>query len=120
MCQALAYWANSEPLFFFYAIAIIKQKAKQNWQIYLAACERTKVDSQFLTFIRKLTQLNQENQHQRLIHSLFQEVPHLEEETKQRFRGQIYLFMEMYHHFHSAIWNHYSSTHDLLRSVSLI
>lgn len=120
MCQALAYWANSEPLFFFYAIGIIKQKATQNWQAYLEACERTKVETQFLTSIRKLTYLNRENQHQSLTHYLFQEVPHLEEKTKQRFRGQIYLFVEMYHHFHSAIWNYYSSTSDLLRPVSLI
>lgn len=118
ICHSLAYWANSEPLFFFYAIATIKQRAAQNWQAYLEVCELTKIETQFLAPIRKLTQLNYEDWHQSLIHYLFEEVPHLEKKTKQRFAGQIYLLIEMYNNFQSAIWNYYSSG-DWLHSVSL-
>ena len=120
MYRTLGYWANSEPLFFFYLMEIIKQRRSQNWLACLKACERTEIDPLFLVAVKKLARFNRENKQQSLTNSLFQEIYHLDEKTKQRFRGQIYLFVELYSYFHTAIWNYYSSTNNSQRRISLI
>lgn len=120
MCNALAYWANSEPLFFFYVMGIIKEREAQNWQAYLEACELNELDTLFLTPLNKLIRLNLENKHKNETRCLFREISHLDEKTKQRFLGQIHLFIEIYNNLHTSVWSYYSSTNNLLRRVSLI
>lgn len=107
MCHALAYWANSEPLFCCYVLGIIKARETYNWQAYTEAFERAQLETEFLTPIRKLTRLNLENKQKNLNHLLWQEMLHLDEKTKQRFSGQIYLFIEIYNNFYTSIWNYY-------------
>ena len=118
--NALAYWANFEPLFFLSILGLLTTQTFHNFESYLQACTRLELDSHFIDPIRQLVNTKLKGEQANLTSCVFQEILHIERETRQRFRGQIYLFMEMYDNFHRAIWNYYSSASHLLRSVSAI
>lgn len=120
MCNALIYWANFEPLFFLSILGFLAGENRKNFEFYIQACERVQLDSGFIEPIRKLANSKSKLQQENLSRRIFQEIPHIDWETKQRFRGQTYLFIEIYNNFYTAIWNHYSSTSNLLRRVSII
>ena len=120
MCNALTYWANFEPLFFLSSLGLLAGQTRKNFEFYIKACERVELDSRFIDPIRQLANTKLKLEPENLTRRIFQEIPHIDRETKQRFRGQTYLFMEMYDNFHQAIWNYYSSASHLLRSVSAI
>ena len=118
--NALAYWANFEPLFFLSIRGFLTSQTLHNFEYYLQACTRLELDSHFIYPIKQLVNTNLKREQINLSSCVFQEILHIDGETRQRFRGQIYLFMEIYDNFHRAIWNYYSSASHLLRSVSAI
>ncbi|MDJ0899532.1 MAG: hypothetical protein QNJ55_12040 [Xenococcus sp. MO_188.B8] len=120
MCNGLAFWANFEPLFFLSTMGVLGARIYKNFELYLAACERLKLDSRFIYPIRKLVNTNLKGEQKNLTRRIFQEIPHIDRETRQRFRRQTYLFIEMYNNFHTAISHYYSSAPHLLRRVSAI
>ena len=120
LCNALAYWANFEPLFFLSTLELLTTQTLLNFESYLQACDRLELDSRFLDPIEQLVNTKLKGERANLTRCVFQEILHMDRETRQRFRGQTYLFMEMYDNFHRAIWNYYSSASHLLRSVSAI
>lgn len=120
LCNGLTYWANFEPLFFFSTLGVLADQTLNNFEIYLKACERFELGDRFMDPIRQLVTTKLKSEQENLTRRIFQEIVHIDKETKQRFRGQTYLFIEMYNNFHTAIWKHYSSTSNLLRRVSAI
>lgn len=120
MCNGLTYWANFEPLFFFSTLGVLADQTLKNFEIYLKACERFELGDRFIDPIRQLVTTKLRNEQENLTRRIFQEIVHIDKETQQRFRGQTYLFIEMYNNLHTAIWKHYSSTSNLLRRVSAI
>ena len=120
MGNALAYWANWEPLFFLSNRGWLAEQTLKNFTSYLTACKRVKLNSCFIDSIRRLVNTKLKRQPENLTHRVFQEIPHLDRETRQRFRGQIYLFMELYDNFSRGIWTYYKGANYLLRRVSAI
>ena len=120
MCNGLAFWANFEPLFFLSTLGVLADRTFKNFKLYLTACERLELDSRFIDSIRQLVNTKLKREQENLTRRIFQEIPHIDRETRQRFRGQTYLFIEMYNNFHRAIGHHYSSAPHLLRRVSAI
>lgn len=120
MCNGLAYWANEEPLFFFSTLGVLAAQTLKNFESYLKACERVELDSRFVAPLRELVNTKLKSEQENISRRIFQEILHIDKETRQRFRGQTYLLIEMYNNFHTAIWNHYSSPRNLLRRVSAI
>ncbi len=120
MCNALTYWANFEPLFFLSTLGLLAGQTCKNFEFYIKACERVQLDSCFINPIRQLANTKLKLEEENLTRRIFQEIPHIDQETRQRFRGQTYLFVEIYNNFYTAIWNHYSSASHLLRRVSAI
>ncbi|NEO48920.1 MAG: hypothetical protein F6K55_34450 [Moorea sp. SIO4A3] len=120
MCNALTYWANFEPLFFLSTLGFLAGQTRKNFEFYSKACERVELDSGFINPIRQLANSKLKLEPENLSRRIFQEIPHIDRQTKQRFRGQTYLFVEIYNNFYTAIWNHYSSASHLLRRVSAI
>ncbi|NEO80924.1 hypothetical protein [Moorena sp. SIO4G3] len=118
--NALAYWANSEPLVLLSTLGVLKRQAYHHLASYLAACERVNVESGFIDPIRELVNRNLTGESENLIHRIFQDIAHVDQQTRQRLGDQIYLFIEMYNNFYRAIWNYYSCTSDLLRRVSAL
>ncbi len=120
MCNGLAFWANFEPLFFLSTLGVLADRTFKNFQLYLRTCERLEVDSGFIDPMRQLVNTKLKREQENLTRRIFQEIPHIDRETRQRFRGQTYLFIEMYDNFHRAIGQYYSSATHLLRRVSAI
>lgn len=120
MCNGLTYWANFEPLFFFSTLGMLAGQTLKNFESYLKACERVELDSSFIDPIRQLVNIKLKSEQENITRRIFQEILHIDKETRQRFMGQTYLLIEMYNNFHTAIWNHYSSTSNLLRRLSAI
>ncbi len=120
MCNGLAFWANYEPLFFLSTLGVLVDSTLKNFELYLAASEWLELEPGFIEPIRKLVNTKLKNERGNLSHCIFQEIPHIDRETRQRFRQQTYLFVEMYNNFYTAIGRHYSSTPELLRRVSVI
>lgn len=118
--NALAYWANSEPLVLLSTLGVLKRQAYHHLSSYLAACERVNLESGFIDPIRELVNRNMTGESENLIHRIFQDIGHVDQQTRQRLGDQIYLFIEMYNNFYRAIWNYYSCTSDLLRRVSAL
>ena len=120
LVNALSYWANFEPLFYFVTLEILSSQIWQNFELYLKTCEQIELDSSFIEPIRKLVNTKLPSKLENTAYQIFQEIFHINRETRQRFRSQTHLFIEMYNNFYQAIWNHYSSSEILLRQVSAI
>ncbi|MDJ0734777.1 MAG: hypothetical protein QNJ47_12035 [Nostocaceae cyanobacterium] len=120
MCNGLLFWSSFEPLFFFSTLEILTSQTINNLQFYIQGCEKLEIESRFVNPIRQLLKNLQNIQAENFTHYIFEEIPHIDGETKQRLREQSYLFIEMYSNFHKAIWNYYSSTSNLLRQVLAI
>ncbi|MBW4641947.1 MAG: hypothetical protein KME23_02825 [Goleter apudmare HA4340-LM2] len=119
ICHGLVYWSSFDPLFFLSILGVIGGQTMKNFECYLQACERLKLDSDFLNPIRQLLNHLHNNQVENLNRRIFQEIPHIDQETKQRLRRQTYLFAEMYNNFYTAIFKYYSSSKDLCRQVAV-
>jgi len=120
ICNSLAYWASFDSLFYFSILGFLANQNLTNFNYYLQTCERLNVNSNFIESIRKLIVNLQNSKLDNISHKIFQQISHIDQQTKQRLRGQIYLFAETYINYHDAILNYYSSNNSLLRRVSAI
>ena len=120
LAHALTFWANFEPIFFLTTLEAIATQTGESFTSCLQISEQLELDSAWLKPIRRLidTKLKPEPEH--FTHLIFQEIPHLDQITKQRFQGQTHLFWEIYASFYQAIWDYYSSASNLLRRVDSI
>ena len=119
MCNGFAFWANYDPLFFLSNLGFLADNIFKNFELYLAALHRLELNPDFIEPIEKLVKTKLKNKHN-ISHPIFEEIPYIDRETKQRFRQQTYLFLEIYNNFYTAIVSHYSSCPDVLRRVSVI
>ena len=118
--NALSYWGNFDSLFYFVALGFLSSRIEQNFQLYLQACEQAELDYSFIEAIRKLVNYRLQSQAENIDERIFKEIPYIDRQTKQRFRRQVYLLVEIYDDFYRAIWNHYSSSENLLREIAAI
>ena len=98
MCNALAYWAHNDPLFFFTTLGLLERKD-------------IKQDS----FIDAI---NLKSGQGSLTREIFSAIPIIDLATIQRLRAQTYLFVELYDDFYAGIWNHYASATKLIRHLN--
>jgi hypothetical protein len=72
--------------------------------------------------MRQHSDINRKGEHGNLTRLIFAEIPFMDNETLARMRRQMYLFVEMYDDFYSAIWNFYSpkTDADLVRRMSTL
>lgn len=120
MINGLAFWANFEPIFYLSILGVLVNGMSKTFEIYLCALEKLEVDICFIEPIKQLINTQLEHKQITLARSIFQPIPHIDEETEQRLREQTYLFVEMYGNFYAAIGQHYASTPYLLRRISAI
>jgi hypothetical protein len=117
LCNALAYWSNNDPLFFFTTLGILEGKDIKH-DSFLEACERIGMDKRFTGPMRTHSEINLKGEHGNLTRKIFAELPAFDAQTVKRLRAQTYLFIELYDSFYTGIWNHYSNCTSLLRRVS--
>jgi len=117
LCNALAYWAHSDPLFFFTTLGLLEGQGMKH-DSFIEACERSRLPEEFIEPLRVHANINMGAGHGNLTRSIFQEIPVLDAQTVARLKRQVRLFVELYDAFYLGVWRHYTSEEPLLRRVS--
>ncbi len=121
LCNALSYWAASDPIFFFATLGVLEGKDPEV-DSYIEACEKAQLPEGFIKPMRAHSEINRKGEHGNLTRLIFAEIPFVDDETMARMRRQMRLFVEMYDDFYTAIWNYYSprTGSELVRRLSTI
>lgn len=117
LCNALAYWAHSDPLFFFSTLGLLEGQALKQ-DSFIDACERSALPDGLVGPLKIHANINIGKAHGNLTRAIFQEIPAIDEATVARLKRQTRLFVELYDDFYTGIWRHYNSDAPLLRRVS--
>ncbi|WP_313067831.1 iron-containing redox enzyme family protein [Paraburkholderia sp. LEh10] len=118
LCNALAYWAHSDPLFFFSTLGILEGKdIKQD--SFLDAAYRIGVDPALLKPVKAHSDINLHGGHGSLTRKIFSRIPAIADPDVRRMRAQTHLFIELYDQFYTGIWEHYSTSPALLRKLDV-
>jgi hypothetical protein len=118
LCNALAYWAHNDPLFFFTTLGILEGKdIKQD--SFLDAAYRIGVSPDLLSPVKAHSDINLNGKHGTLTRKIFSKIPIITEKDFQRMKAQTHLFIELYDQFYSGIWKFYANSHSLLRQIKL-
>jgi hypothetical protein len=117
LCNALAHWAHSDPLFFFATLGLLEgQGVKQD--SFITACERSGLPDGVVGPLKAHANINLKSAHGNLTRAIFREIPVIDEATVARLRRQSRLFVELYDNFYTGVWRYYTSDAPLLRRVS--
>lgn len=117
MCNALAYWAHNDPLFFFTTLGILEGKDIEQ-DSFIDAAIRIGLEKDFIAPVQAHSIINLKGEHGCLTRKIFADIPIIDLPTIKRLRSQTYLFVELYDDFYTGIWNHYAHTATLLRSLN--
>ncbi|QXI48522.1 iron-containing redox enzyme family protein [Pseudomonas anuradhapurensis] len=118
LCNALAYWAATDPLFFFTTMGILEGKDIEVDSYILAMQASGKVDKAFIDPILAHANINIGAEHGVLTRELFAEIPVVTADQLRSMKANTHVFVELYDNFHSAVWDFYSTTDTLLRPVN--
>lgn len=117
LCNALAHWAHSDPLFFFATLGLLEgQTLKQD--SFIDACERAGLPDGLVGPLKIHANINIGKAHGNLTRAIFQQIPVIDTATVARLKRQARLFVELYDDFYTGVWRHYMSDETLLRRVS--
>lgn len=119
LCNALAYWAHTDPLFFFATLGLLEGKAGKQ-DSFIDACERSGLAPQLVGPLKAHANININAAHGSLSRSLFSEIPLVTPSAERRLRRQARTFVDLYNAFYQAVWNYYTSDTPLLRRVSAL
>jgi|HubBroStandDraft_6_1064221.scaffolds.fasta_scaffold89875_3 hypothetical protein len=117
LCNALAYWAHNDPLFFFTTLGLLEGQGTEH-DSFIQACERARLPDPLVEPLRKHANINIGAAHGNLSRAIFQQIPALDNTTVIRLKRQARLFVELYDSFYTGIWRYYMSDGPLLRRVS--
>lgn len=117
LCNALAHWAHTDPLFFFTTLGLLEGQGKKQ-DSFIDACERSGLPDGLVGPLKIHANINLGAAHGNLTRAIFKEIPVLDETTITRLKGQLRLFVELYDEFYTAVWRYYTSDGPLLRRVS--
>lgn len=117
LCNALAYWAHSDPLFFFTTLGLLEGQGMKH-DSFIEACERSGLPEGLVGPLKIHANINIGAAHGSLTRSIFQEIPVLDQATVARLKRQLRLFVELYDNFYTGVWRYYTSDAPLLRRVS--
>ena len=117
LCNALAYWAHNDPLFFFTTLGLLEGQGMKH-DSFIEACERSGLREEFVGPLRTHSNINIGAAHGNLTRLIFQQIPSLDLATVARLKRQVRLFVELYDAFYTGVWRYYTSEGPLLRRVS--
>jgi TENA/THI-4/PQQC family len=122
LCNALAWWATTDPIFFFTTLGVLEGKDIHEGEedFFLEACDQLGMDASFVKPIRTHANINRDGGHGNLTRAIFREVHSLDPPTVRRLRGQTHMFYELYSAFYTNVWDFYSTNPTLLRRVSAL
>lgn len=117
LCNALAYWAHSDPLFFFSTLGLLEGQTLEQ-DSFIDACERVGIAEGLLKPLKIHANINIGKAHGSLTRSIFGHIPAIDHATAERLKRQTRLFVELYDDFYTGIWRHYGAGAPQLRRVS--
>jgi hypothetical protein len=120
LCNALIYWAYSDPLFCMSLLAIWEVQLIKTWEIYLNQLNPASVNPTFIAAIQQFVQLRQQTQPECLRHLIISELSHEDHSILEPFQRQIHLFIELTQNFHTAIESNYRLHPYSARQLSAI
>ena len=117
LCNALAHWAHTDPLFFFTTLGLLEGQGMKH-DSFIEACERSGLPDELVAPLRTHANINIKAAHGNLTRAIFQQIPVIDPPTVARLKRQARLFVELYNAFYSGVWRYYTSGAPLLRRVS--
>ena len=114
LCNALAHWAHTDPLFFFTTLGVLEGQEKR-YDSFIEACDRTGLPGGLVKPLKTHADINIGAAHGNLTRSIFHHIPALDRETVARLKRQAPLFVELYDNFYTGVWRYYTSDAPLLR-----
>jgi len=119
LCNALAFWARYDAVFFFSTLGVLEGKDLKV-DSFVTACETKGLSDQFIRPIRQHAEINMKGEHGSLTRAIFAHLPPMTEDTVLRLKAQTRLFVSIYDAFYRDVWNHYNSATRLLRRISAL
>jgi hypothetical protein len=116
MCNALAHWAHTDPLFFFTTLGLLEGQEKR-YDSFIEACERAGLPEGLVKPLKTHANINIGAAHGNLTRAIFHEIRALDEDTVARLKRQARLFVELYDNLYTGVWRYYTSDAPLLRRV---
>ncbi|MEG3164362.1 iron-containing redox enzyme family protein [Sphingomonas sp. PB2P19] len=117
LCNALAYWAHNDPLFFFATLGLLEGQGMKE-DSFIEACTRVGMDDAFVGPLRTHANINIGAGHGNLTRLIFQQIPAVAEADVRRLKAQMPLFVDLYDAFYTGVWRHYTGDAPLLRRLS--
>ncbi len=117
LCNALAFWAHNDPLFFFVTLGLLEGQGVKH-DSFIEACERCGYEEEFVGPLRTHANINLGAGHGNLTRAIFRAIPLIDPAAEARLRHQLPLFVRLYDDFYTGVWRHYTSDAPLLRRVS--
>jgi hypothetical protein len=117
LCNALAWWSRTDPLFFITTIGILEGRDVAV-DSFVLACEKLGIDPLIVGPMRRHAEINLAGGHGNLTRQVFTEIPAVSTQTMRRLRCQTHLFVELYDDFYQGIWDHYCAAPTLLRRIT--
>jgi hypothetical protein len=114
LCNALAYWAHTDPLFFFTTLGLLEGQSLET-DSFIDACERAQLKREFIDPLRVHSRINVDAGHGNLTRELFSHLPIFSRSKAAQIKAQVPLFVELYDNFYSGVWRHYMGDGLLLR-----
>ena len=84
ICNALAYWASFDSLFFFSILGFLVNQNLMIFTYYLQICESVNINSNFIQSVRNLINYLDSNKFDNISRQIFQQISYIDEQTKQR------------------------------------
>lgn len=114
LCNALAFWAHTDPLFFFTTLGLLEGQALET-DSFIDACERAHFKSEFVEPLRTHSNINVNAGHGNLTRELFAHLPSFSLRKAAEMKAQVPLFVELYDNFYAGVWRYYMGDGPILR-----
>lgn len=118
LVNGLAWWARTDPLFFFCTISVLEGGlgGGGDTDSFIEACLRKGLSSAFVGPLQAHARINNSHEHGLVSREIFDMLPAVNPSDENRLRAQCRLFMELYRNFYDGILDYYSQPgHPLLR-----
>lgn len=119
LCNSLSYWARHDPLFFFTTLGPLEGRDVEIDSYVVAAHVKGLPDS-FVQPILDHANINKSSKHGLLTRSIFEELPAVSTGDATRVLRNTALFIDIYDHLYTGVWDAYRSCDELLRPVDAI
>jgi hypothetical protein len=119
ICNALVYWASSDPLFVISLLDYLVGNADQV-RCIMHACKESGLEPRFVSCLSQHVSEQDRLDAAAYAHRIFTELEYVDDASFQRMKRQARLFFDMYDSYYAALWDYYSNPSSSARRLSKI